>query len=268
MDNMINADHRRRAGSRSRRYYRAGGCPQGEYQHSHAVLPEGHQRNRRLPYVRGGNRRAARLQAACVLPGCRRAWTSRPIPPQLRKHRRTTAGAAALHPRQASACPASAISNCELQELCRDLGVEDETAFAGSVNKYAIDDASPCMVRNNNKCVLCRRCVAACHQQQNVGVIGAGWPRLQDADRLSLGFRAGADRLRQAAVSASWPAPWARCRRRTAPKAVDDLLASDQARGTCRPLPPCAPRWAKSSACPWARTVDRQDGGRAAPPGL
>ena len=41
------------------------------------------------------------------------------------------------------------------------------------MNEYNIDDASPCVVRDNNKCVLCRRCVAACHNQQNVGVIGA-----------------------------------------------------------------------------------------------
>ncbi|MBR2055250.1 MAG: [Clostridia bacterium] len=68
-------------------------------------------------------------------------------------------------------CPRS--TNCELQQLCRDLGVENGDAFAGAQNEYAIDDASPSIVRDNNKCILCRRCVATCDKIQNVGVIGA-----------------------------------------------------------------------------------------------
>ena len=61
---------------------------------------------------------------------------------------------------------------CELQQLCNELGVEDTDVFAGKMNEYAIDDLSPSIVRNNNKCILCRRCVAACNEQF-VGVIGA-----------------------------------------------------------------------------------------------
>ena len=44
--------------------------------------------------------------------------------------------------------------------------------FAGSMNKYDVDDLSMSIVRDNNKCVLCRRCVAACNKTQAVGVIG------------------------------------------------------------------------------------------------
>ena len=110
--------------------------------------------------------------AACVLPVAE-GMDVKTNTPQLRKYRRTLTWSCCSPSTidKCLSCPRN--DNCELQELCRDLGVEDETAFAGSVNKYAIDDASPCMVRDNNKCVLCRRCVAACHQQQNVGVIGA-----------------------------------------------------------------------------------------------
>ena len=50
--------------------------------------------------------------------------------------------------------------------------MEDGERFAGSMNKYDIDDLSPSIVRDNNKCVLCRRCVAACNKTQAVGVIG------------------------------------------------------------------------------------------------
>jgi len=61
---------------------------------------------------------------------------------------------------------------CELQQMCIDLGVEDVDKFKGKINEYDIDDLSPSIVRNNNKCILCRRCVAACNNTQAVGVIG------------------------------------------------------------------------------------------------
>ena len=61
---------------------------------------------------------------------------------------------------------------CELQTLCRDYGVNG-MRFIGSRERYAIDDSAPHMVRDDNKCILCRRCVAACKANQAVGVIGA-----------------------------------------------------------------------------------------------
>ena len=63
-------------------------------------------------------------------------------------------------------------NNCELQKLALDLGC-DSHKYAGVKNKYNIDMSSPYIVRDNNKCVLCRRCVAACAQYQSVAVIGA-----------------------------------------------------------------------------------------------
>ena len=62
-------------------------------------------------------------------------------------------------------------TDCELQKLCRDYGV-DGHRFTGDREVYAIDDSAPHMIRDNNKCVLCRRCVAACKANQAVGVIG------------------------------------------------------------------------------------------------
>ena len=62
-------------------------------------------------------------------------------------------------------------TNCELQTLCREYGV-DSSRFGGAVNQYAIDDKTP-IIRDNNKCILCRRCVATCAKVQEIGVIGA-----------------------------------------------------------------------------------------------
>ncbi|MBE7028185.1 MAG: 2Fe-2S iron-sulfur cluster binding domain-containing protein [Ruminococcaceae bacterium] len=62
--------------------------------------------------------------------------------------------------------------NCELQTLSEELGVTD-IAYEGARNEYAVDDLSPSIVRDNNKCILCRRCVSACKEMQTVGVIDA-----------------------------------------------------------------------------------------------
>ena len=73
------------------------------------------------------------------------------------------------HDRKCLSCVRS--TTCELQKLCLEYGV-DETNFKGERIEYAIDDASP-IIRDNNKCILCRRCVAACKNVQGIGVIGA-----------------------------------------------------------------------------------------------
>ena len=62
-------------------------------------------------------------------------------------------------------------TDCELQRLCRDYGVNGQR-FVGTRERYALDDSAPHMIRANNKCILCRRCVAACRENQAVGVIG------------------------------------------------------------------------------------------------
>ena len=61
---------------------------------------------------------------------------------------------------------------CELQKLCKEFGVSDPDYYAGENIKYDFDDSMAHMVRDNNKCILCRRCIAAC-DQQCVSVIGA-----------------------------------------------------------------------------------------------
>ena len=63
--------------------------------------------------------------------------------------------------------------DCELQRLCKEFKVDDEGYYDGSRPKYELDYSAPHMVRDNNKCILCRRCIAMCEKVQGVGVIGA-----------------------------------------------------------------------------------------------
>lgn len=60
--------------------------------------------------------------------------------------------------------------NCELQTLADELGI-GELPYEGENVHYEIDNTSTSLVRDNNKCILCRRCVAACQNQQ-ISVIG------------------------------------------------------------------------------------------------
>ncbi len=62
--------------------------------------------------------------------------------------------------------------DCELQRLCKEYGVEDAAKFDGENPHYELDTSAAHMVRDNNKCILCRRCVAACDKMQGIGVIG------------------------------------------------------------------------------------------------
>ncbi len=74
------------------------------------------------------------------------------------------------HDRKCLSCVRS--GNCELQKLCKEFGVDMENRFDGENSQYSFDDSAAHMVRDNNKCILCRRCIAAC-DQQGISVIGA-----------------------------------------------------------------------------------------------
>ena len=73
------------------------------------------------------------------------------------------------HDKNCLSCARS--TNCELQKLCLEYGV-DSNAFGGFKPEYELDYSTPHLVRDNNKCILCRRCVAVC-DEQFVSVIGA-----------------------------------------------------------------------------------------------
>ena len=62
-------------------------------------------------------------------------------------------------------------TNCELRQLASDLGI-DTVRYAGDNIPAQIEDSALHLVRDNSKCVLCRRCVSVCRKLQSVGVIG------------------------------------------------------------------------------------------------
>ena len=74
------------------------------------------------------------------------------------------------HNRECLSCVRS--GKCELQTLCQEYGVEDSTIYDGVRTPSVVDDSAVHMIRDNGKCILCRRCSAVCEKVQGVGVIG------------------------------------------------------------------------------------------------
>ncbi len=115
--------------------------------------------------------RGFRLVAGCVYP-CTDGMEIRTNTPNVIDSRRKTLELIlSTHERKCLSCVRS--GNCELQTLANELGVEMEDNYDGETNKYEIDDSAAHMYRDNNKCILCRRCVAVCEKTQGIGVIGA-----------------------------------------------------------------------------------------------
>ena len=114
---------------------------------------------------------ARTLVTACVYPIFEgmEVWTN--TPKVLESRKETLKLILSDHDKDCLACVRS--GDCELQALCREYGVEDSHEFDGVMNVFELDESAPHMVRDNNKCILCRRCVAACEAYQSVGVIGA-----------------------------------------------------------------------------------------------
>ena len=110
------------------------------------------------------------LVTACVYP-VSEGMEVRTNTEKVQKARRTTLELIlSTHEKKCLSCVRS--GDCELQKLCRDYGVEDTGRYDGFRPKYELDTSTAHLVRDNNKCILCRRCVAAC-KQQYVSVIGA-----------------------------------------------------------------------------------------------
>ena len=110
------------------------------------------------------------LAAACVYP-VNEGMEVLTNTPKIRQTRKTNLELVlSAHKKKCLTCIRS--TSCELQKLCLEYGV-DEDHFTGNNNTYPIDDTTPYIVRDNEKCILCRRCVAACKNMQAIGVIGA-----------------------------------------------------------------------------------------------
>ena len=114
---------------------------------------------------------AKTLVAACMHPVSNgmEVWTN--TPKVLESRRKTLQLLLSNHDRKCLSCVRS--GNCELQNLCRELNVTDETYYEGERTPSEIDDSAAHMIRDNSKCILCRRCTAVCDKVQGIGVIGA-----------------------------------------------------------------------------------------------
>ena len=113
---------------------------------------------------------ARALAAACVMP-VSEGMVVKTNTPAVREARKAVLELIlSNHKRECLSCVRS--QNCELQKLSKELGV-DENRFAGTNIEYPLDNFSPSIVRDPNKCILCRRCLAACRKVQQIGAIGA-----------------------------------------------------------------------------------------------
>ena len=111
---------------------------------------------------------ARTLVAACVMPVSEGMEIKTRSDRVLKARKKTLELIMSNHNCSCLACDRS--ENCELQTLARNFGV-DFDKYDGAKTEVELDTSSPSIVRDDSKCILCRRCVAACRSQ--TGVIGA-----------------------------------------------------------------------------------------------
>ena len=91
--------------------------------------------------------------------------------PELRAARKTTLELIlSNHRMDCLSCDRS--QDCELQTLAREYGVDQYKYMGNEDLKPQYERSAPHLVRDNSKCILCRRCVAVCGHNQHVAVIG------------------------------------------------------------------------------------------------
>ena len=133
--------------------------------------------------------------------------------------------------------------NCELQKLSLGYGV-DEDRFKGEDFVLPIDTSAPYVVRDNDKCINCMRCVAACRKQHvnAIGPIGRGFNvHIGSAFDMPL-YESVCVGCGQCIVACPVGALSER-------STIDEVWRSYSSR-----RPPSARRWARRSICPSAPT--------------
>ncbi|MDE7361337.1 MAG: [FeFe] hydrogenase, group A [Oscillospiraceae bacterium] len=113
---------------------------------------------------------ARSLVASCVYPVNEGMEVFTNTPKVIESRKTTLELILSNHKKECLSCVRS--GSCELQELCNEYGVE-ENRFEGENPAVELDESAMHMTRDNSKCILCRRCVAACGVTQGIGVIGA-----------------------------------------------------------------------------------------------
>ncbi len=115
------------------------------------------------------DKRSGKMMASCVMPVSEGMDVSTNSAKVLEARKFVLGLILSDHDRVCLTCNRS--QSCELQTLAKELGI-DEVKFEGERIRRRVDDMSPSIVRDNNKCILCRRCVAACEKTQGVACIG------------------------------------------------------------------------------------------------
>ena len=110
------------------------------------------------------------MVAACVYP-VNEGMEITSNSPKIRQIRKTNLELVlSAHEKKCLSCIRS--TTCELQKLAQEYKCE-ENKFCYSPKEHleAIDSSSPSIIRDNNKCILCRRCAAACENLQGISAI-------------------------------------------------------------------------------------------------
>lgn len=108
------------------------------------------------------------LVAACVFPATAGLEVETHTPEILADRRMILELLLANHPTDCLACNHNL--QCELQSLAAELGVR-QVRFQGKKRSYPLDDGNPFWVRDNEKCILCGRCVRTCQELQVCNVL-------------------------------------------------------------------------------------------------
>ena len=112
------------------------------------------------------------LVTACVYP-INEGMEIETNTPKIRAARKTNLELVlSAHEKKCLSCIRS--TSCELQKLAQEYKCnEDRFCYSDKKEKADLDTSSASIVRDNSKCILCRRCVAACEKLQGIGAIGA-----------------------------------------------------------------------------------------------
>ncbi|MGB7604729.1 MAG: NADH-dependent [FeFe] hydrogenase, group A6 [Lutisporaceae bacterium] len=111
---------------------------------------------------------ARSLQASCVLPVAEGMVVKTSSPKAREARKGILELILARHERECLTC--SRNLSCELQKLAEEMGI-GEVPYQGSSVHYAVDSTSSAIVRDQNKCILCGRCINVCKKVQGTGAI-------------------------------------------------------------------------------------------------
>ena len=97
----------------------------------------------------------------------------------------------ANHPKDCLTCQKS--MDCELQTIAAELGVRNIRFADGEMKVHTIDNTNPALVRDQEKCILCGRCITVCSEVQGMDVYsfaGRGFHTM-----VSTAFEAGLEKV-------------------------------------------------------------------------